>query len=259
MPGGTLFWPAVRRFGVHRSAYVSMRRCIADYVPTDRRLTVVDFGSGTNRKIFEQGITHAALFADHNAEVIGVDVEQRLNVDIVMKKPYRVPLKSNSVDVVISGQTFEHIPFFWASMLEIARLLRPGGIFIVTVPSRGHPHTKVDCWRFYDDGIRAMAGFTGLKVRQARTDFPTKKEGPGRVYELISDVDVEGYWGDTVGVLQKPENYPTRRMALVRGPVVWWANRTSKAFVSTAELADRRRRKAKKRAKRQGRIPDSAA
>lgn len=248
---------------MHQSAYKRMRRCIAEYVPTGRRLTVVDFGSGTNRRILEQGMTHAALFADYDVEMIGVDVEQRLNVDVVMKQPYRVPLKSNSVDVVVSGQTFEHIPFFWASMLEIARLLKPGGIFIMTVPSRGHPHTKVDCWRYYDDGVRAMAAFTGLKVRLACTDFPTKSEGPGRVYELISDVDVDGYWGDTVGVLQKPEKYPTRRMALVRGPVVWWANRTSKAFVSSAELVERRgrqaRRRAKGQAKRQRRVRDSAA
>lgn len=247
---------------MHRSAYESMRQCIADFVPAGRRLTVVDFGSGTNLKVFEQGMTHAALFADYDVEIIGVDVEKRHNVDIVMKQPYRVPLKSNSVDVVVSGQTFEHIPFFWASMFEIARLLKPDGIFIMTVPSRGHPHTKVDCWRYYDDGVRAMAAFTGLRVRRASTDFPTKKEGPGRVYDLISDVDVEGYWGDTVAVLQKPQNYPTRRMALVRGPVVWWANRTSKAFVSSAELADRRRRQAKKRAtrqaKRQGRVQDGA-
>lgn len=236
---------------MHQSAYESMRRCIADFVPTDRRLTVVDFGSGTNPKVFEQGMTHSALFADFDVNMIGIDVEQRHNVDIVMKKPYRVPLRSNSVDVVVSGQTFEHIPFFWASMLEIGRVLKPGGIFIVTVPSRGHPHTKVDCWRYYEDGVRAMAAFTGLKVRLASTDFPTKKEGRGRIYDLVSDADVEGYWGDTVGVLQKPANYPTRRMALVRGPVVWWANRVSNAFVSSEELADRRRRQAKKRARRE--------
>lgn len=236
---------------MHQSAYKRMRRCIADFVPTDRRLTVVDFGSGTNPKVFEQGMTHSELFADYDVDMIGIDVEQRHNVDIVMTKPYRVPLKSNSVDVVVSGQTFEHIPFFWASMLEIGRVLKPGGVFIMTVPSRGHPHTKVDCWRYYEDGVRAMAAFTGLKVRLASTDFPIKKEGRGRIYDLISDADVEGYWGDTVGVLQKPANYPTRRMALVRGPVVWWANRISKAFVSSEELAERRRRQAKKRARRQ--------
>jgi SAM-dependent methyltransferase len=236
---------------VHQSAYKSMRRCITEFVPTDRRLTVVDFGSGTNPKVFEQGMTHSALFTEYDVNIIGIDVEQRHNVDIVMKKPYRVPLKTNSVDVVVSGQTFEHIPFFWASMLEIGRVLKPGGIFIMTVPSRGHPHTKVDCWRYYQDGVRAMAAFTGLKVRLAKTDFPIKRDGPGRNYDLVSDADVEGYWGDTVGVLQKPPNYPTRRLALVRGPVVWWANRVSKRFASSEELEDRRRRRVKKRAKRQ--------
>jgi ubiquinone/menaquinone biosynthesis C-methylase UbiE len=44
-----------------------------------------------------------------------------------MAKPYRLPLRSNSVDVVVSGQAFEHIPFVWVSITEIARVLRRGG------------------------------------------------------------------------------------------------------------------------------------
>ena len=138
---------------------------------------MVDFGSGTSQKRLNEGMTHRELLADYDVELIGVDVVDRLNVDIVMERPYRVPMKSNSVDVVISGQVFEHIPFFWASVLEISRLLKPGGIFIVTVPSRGHPHTEVDCWRYYSDGIRAMATFAGLEVRQAQTDFPVRPRG----------------------------------------------------------------------------------
>lgn len=234
---------------MHQSAYKKMSRCIADFVPRDRRIRVVDFGSGTNRHRFDEGMTHAALFADHDAEIIGVDVVDRLNVDVVMEKPYRVPLKSNSVDVVISGQVFEHIPFPWASVLEIARLLKPGGVFIMTAPSRGHHHTKVDCWRYYEDAVRAMAAFAGLRVRRARTDYPTKLPGPERRYELPLTVEVEGYWGDTVGVLQKPAKYPTRRMAIVRGPVIWWANKTSQSFTSSTEIAERRQREQERRAK----------
>jgi SAM-dependent methyltransferase len=65
-----------------------------------------------------------------------------------MKKPYQIPLRRHSVDVVVSGQTFEHIPFFWVSILELARILRPGGYLFITVPSRGHVHEVRDCWRF---------------------------------------------------------------------------------------------------------------
>lgn len=218
-----------------------MRRCVAEFVPTDRELTVVDLGSGTSPERVAAGMTHGALFADHDATVIGVDVEEKANVDVVLRKPYRLPFRSNSVDVVISGQVFEHIPFFWASMLEIARVLKPGGLFIMTAPSRGHKHMVVDCWRYYDDGVRAMAAFTGLVVRRARTDFPKRR--PGRVFEVESHANRDGYWGDTVGVLQKPRGYPTRRMLVVRGPVVWWANRAATAFAETVETAQRRKRK----------------
>jgi SAM-dependent methyltransferase len=225
---------------MHKSAYETMRRAINRFVPDDRPLTVVDLGSGTNRKKLNEGTTHAALFDGRDVKMIGVDVAQRANVDLVMPKPYKVPLRSGSVDVVVSGQVFEHIPFPWASMLEIARLLKPGGVFIVTVPSRGHPHGGVDCWRYYADGIRALAAWSGLKVLRAHTDFPVKREGTGRLYDLIDDIDAEGYWGDTLGVLVKPARY-SRRVRLIRGPILWWANRAP--FVSSkASNSDKRKR-----------------
>ncbi len=217
---------------MHPSAYQAMARCIEKYVPKDRRLTVVDFGSRTVRER-RKHMTHRALLADHDCEVIGVDIIDGINVDVVMKKPYRLPMKTNSADVVLSGQVFEHIPFFWASLLEVARVLKPGGHFLMTVPSRGHVHTIVDCWRYYPDGVRAMAAFAGLEVREVHTDFPPKREDGHHHYERIDEVD--HYWGDTVGVLQKTEKYPTRRIALIRRPLLWWANSASKSFVSTRD------------------------
>ena len=40
---------------------------------------------------------------------------------MVMKQPYRLPLRRNSADVIISGQAFEHI---YRSFLELARIRR---------------------------------------------------------------------------------------------------------------------------------------
>lgn len=240
-PDGLIAARLPRLSPMHRSAYKKMRRLVDQFVPTDRRLRVVDLGSGTNPNQHAAGMTHAALFDDYNAEVIGVDVVKAPNVDVVLTKPYRLPFRSNSVDVVISGQVFEHIPFFWASVLEVARVLKPGGLFLMTVPSRGHKHMIVDCWRYYDDGVRAMAAFSGLAVRRAETEFP--KRHPGRVFTVESHANREGYWGDTVGVLQKPVRYPTRRMLLIRGPVVWWANKTARVFGDSVKAAQRGKRR----------------
>ncbi|MFG3406123.1 methyltransferase type 11 [Streptomyces sp. NPDC048142] len=58
--------------------------------------------------------THRALLAGHRIDYFGVDVRDGPNVDAVMTNPYRIPARSNSADVVLSGQGFEHIPFFRA-------------------------------------------------------------------------------------------------------------------------------------------------
>src|SRR5688500_14735732 len=109
-----------------------MARCVKKYMRKGRRYTVVDYGSFSSRE--RMTMTHRALLEDYDCDIVGVDVRPGPNVDVVMPQPYRVPLKSNSVDIVVSGQVFEHIPFFWASMLEIARVLKTGGYMFMTVP-----------------------------------------------------------------------------------------------------------------------------
>jgi SAM-dependent methyltransferase len=217
-----------------------MRRCVLRFVPRDKRLVAVDFGSRTSEHCLRQGMTHRQLLAGYDCDVIGVDVIPGPNVDVVMEQPYRLPFKSRSVDVVLTGQVFEHIPFFWASMMEIARVLKRDGLLLMTVPSRGHPHTPVDCWRPYPDGLRAMAAFSGLEIRVARSDFPPRTEGRRHRYELIDAS--EHYWGDTVGVFQKPANYPRLRAAIVRRPLLWWANWSAESFVSSRQASALHRR-----------------
>jgi SAM-dependent methyltransferase len=144
-----------------------------------------------------------------------------------MKKPYRIPLKSRSVDVVLSGQVFEHVPFFWASLLEIARVMKPRAYFFMTVPSRGHIHSTYDCWRVYPDGLRAMAAWSRLTLLEAFTDFPPpiNQAAGGRRKHIFTQIDSKNYyWGDTVGVFQRPVRYPSVRAAVLRGAVLRWVN-----------------------------------
>jgi SAM-dependent methyltransferase len=204
---------------VHQSAHDHMALCIETYMPKDRHYRVLDLGA---RLSPGQKLTHRQLLSEHDIEYAGIDVQSGNNVDVVMPKPYRIPAPTRSVDVLLSGQVFEHIPFFWATMLEIARVLRPDGYAFITAPSRGHVHSTYDCWRYYPDGYRAMAAYSGLKLIEAHTDFPPKN---GRRHDFTAiDPDVS-YWGDSVGVFQKPTRYPHARAAVVRGVTRWWANR----------------------------------
>ncbi|TGA90131.1 methyltransferase domain-containing protein [Streptomyces sp. MZ04] len=204
---------------MHQSAYEQMELCVEHYMPTGKRHRVVDLGA---RVSDGQTRTHKTLLKGRDTECVGVDVLDGRNVDAVMTKPYRIPVKSRSADFVISGQAFEHIPFFWATMLEIARVLKPNGIAFVTAPSRGHVHDAQDCWRYYPDGFRALAAYTRLELREAYTDFPPMKG----IRHAYGKIDAKhAYWGDTVGVFQRPERYPRLTMALVRSTTRWWANK----------------------------------
>lgn len=101
------------------------------------------------------------------------DMEAGKNVDIVLRTPYVwFEIASESADVVISGQVFEHIQYFWITMLEVARVLKPGGICCILAPSSGPEHRyPTDCWRFYPDGMTSLAHFAQMKVIEAVTQW----------------------------------------------------------------------------------------
>jgi SAM-dependent methyltransferase len=157
---------------------------------------------GTPMRILDVGSqdingSYRPLFDDPHWVYLGADLGPGKNVDIVLRDPYRwVELQSARFDLVVSGQTLEHVEFFWLTMLELERILRPGGWLCLLVPSRGYEHRyPVDCWRFYPDGIRALGRYAGLDVLLAETQWER------RGYT----VDDSDEWGDTLGVLRKPE------------------------------------------------------
>ena len=205
---------------MHASAMAQMSRCVDTHLSQGRRYRVVDFGS---RISDGQRNSHRDVFAGYDVEYVGVDIDAGRNVDVVMKRPYKIPLPANSVDVVVSGQVFEHIPFFWASFLELARILRPGGLIFLTVPSRGHTHDVYDCWRIYPDGLRAFAAMSRLELLEGHTDFPPTTDG--RRFDYGGIDPTKAYWGDTVGVFRKPTRYPDLEVRVFRTVAVWWANR----------------------------------
>lgn len=112
------------------------------------------------------------IFRDHR--YIGLDLEPGKNVDMIGGL-YRYPAPDNSFDVVISGQTIEHVRDLHRWITELARVLAPCGLCCVigpnTFPEHRHP---VDCWRIFPDGMRFLleevAGLTVLECRSEGID-----------------------------------------------------------------------------------------
>lgn len=205
---------------MHRSAFTAVRAAVDKFVPTDRPLVVVDVGS---QQLTGHTYSHRSLFDEPRCRYIGVDVVAGNNVDVVLRKPYGLPFDDDSVDVIVSGQTFEHIPFFWATMMDFARVVRPSGLVILSAPSRGHVHHRphFDGWRFYSAGFQALGDFVGLECLEATTDYPPSAPETRR-WDYSR---ARSYWGDTIGVFQKSAAYDAAAIAPVRSELLAWANR----------------------------------
>lgn len=167
----------------------------------DFRLKYLAGKENENLKIYDLGSqdvngSYKNIFDAPAWTYIGLDMESGNNVDIVLKDPYSwKEISSNHADIIISGQVFEHIKFFWVTMLEISRILKPGGICCIIAPSGGHEHRyPVDCWRFYPDGFQSLADFAGLKVREVFAQW-----NPDPRYNEESNA-----WKDSVLVCEKP-------------------------------------------------------
>lgn len=201
---------------MHDSAFEHMRMCIDVYMRKNRHYDVLDLGS---RKSVASHPTQRDLLAGYDVTYTGMDVSPGGNVDVVMKKPYRIPAKSNTYDIVMTNQVFEHIPFFWASFLEMCRVLKPGGLIFLVVPSRGQRHGMMDCWRYYPDSMRALAAFARMDLREMYVDLPPRLPNGRPNYAAI-----DNYWGDAVGVFHKPQQY-SKLVRVIREALVWWCNR----------------------------------
>lgn len=103
----------------------------------------------------------------------GLDVKPGNNIDIIVEDLYSwKEIKDETYDLVISGQAFEHIEFFWLTLEEIRRVLKPRGLFFLIVPSNGPVHKNpFDCYRFNEDAMIAMAKYINFSMIEYGTNF----------------------------------------------------------------------------------------
>jgi SAM-dependent methyltransferase len=182
---------------LHVSSFEHMQRLVGTRLDRQQPLHAVDIGA------YDVNGSYRTLFDSPHWRYTGIDLEAGPGVDVVLTSPYRFPLATGSVDVVLSGQAFEHIEFFWLTWLEMLRVLKPGGLIFLIAPSRGPEHRyPQDCWRFYPDGYRALARFGGCELLEVSTDWEP--------HEDLGSAP----WGDTVGVFRVSRFGWRRRLAL---------------------------------------------
>lgn len=153
---------------MHASSILRMEWFVQNYASKmlSEKIKILDVGS------YDVNGSYKNLFLDKKYDYYGLDMENGPNVDIVLTNPYDwKQLETDSFDIVISGQAFEHIEFFWITMAEMARVLKHDGLLCVIAPNGFKEHRfPVDCYRFFTDGMISLARYVSLEPLHAHTN-----------------------------------------------------------------------------------------
>jgi len=87
---------------------------------------------------------------------LGCDLQAGPGVDRILDL-HRIDLPSETVGTVLSLDVLEHVEFVRKAIEEVHRILKPGGILVISsvmkFPIHNYPH---DYWRFTPEGFKSL-------------------------------------------------------------------------------------------------------
>ena len=120
---------------------------------------VIELGAGGASKKYKE------YFKGYEFITLDLKAEPDGSTNIVADILNMPQVKSNSYGVVLLCEVLEHLRDPFKAFKEIARILRPGGLFICTTvaawPLHKHPF---DFYRFMPDGLNYLCNVSGLEV-----------------------------------------------------------------------------------------------
>ena len=138
---GAYHWQQMSKNPFRFNAFVAARyQQVIKALPTGENLKILDVGCG-------DGVLVAMIARDQTARVTGIDTDadsleaakNRLaafgdRVQLVEASGYSLPFEDNVFDVVVAAEMIEHLQYIDGLLTEIKRVLKPGGLVIITTP-----------------------------------------------------------------------------------------------------------------------------
>ena len=104
--------------------------------------------------------------------------ERSIGVDLIGDVMDMVSIEGDTFDLVLASEVLEHVARPHDAVREIARILKPGGVAIITVPHLSRIHdAPSDYFRFTRYGMEEVAASAGLEVLRI--------ENVGSIFSLL--------------------------------------------------------------------------
>lgn len=140
-----------------------------DYIPRLAGGSVLDLGCGTGDSVQQ--------FRDVNPDVrwTGVDIERspevearrRTDATFVVFDGVHLPFEDSSFDAIYCKQVLEHVRAPAPLLAEVARVLRPGGLFAGST-SQLEPFHSYSTWNYTPYGLKLLLEEAGLALTEVR-------------------------------------------------------------------------------------------
>lgn len=141
---------------MHPNSINLMKEFLEKYLNHYDKLKILDVGSRDDLRAYRN------LCDNSEWEYLGVDLRGGYGVDMILERPYDYPFTDGEFDVVISGQTLEHVEDTHRWIIELNRILKVGGYICIIAPWQAHLHPEPkDCWRILPDGMKFLLGEIG--------------------------------------------------------------------------------------------------
>jgi SAM-dependent methyltransferase len=204
-------WPAAGRFllrdlyyrALHRLAFPGWRRRTDLATPREFATFVEEMNRRGSARVLEIGSRAVSDTTRRDQlgppiEYVGLDILPGPNVDLVGDAHELSSLLApESFDGVFSYSVFEHLLMPWKVVLEINRVLKPGGLVFVGTHPTWPPHELPwDFWRFQPNGFWALFNpATGFEILSCSTFEPARLIPAGTGSHLGGTVKQECHLG----------------------------------------------------------------
>jgi SAM-dependent methyltransferase len=150
------FWDSYRYVSVRlRKVY---EKLIPSLLENSNKVDVLDYGCGVKPYYY--------LFGNQINKYIGVDVGSNPFADDLIQPGAALNYADNSFDIVLSSQVLEHVEDVNQYMSEIKRVLRPGGIVLLSTHGTWQYHASpYDYQRWTSMGLKTLMKKYGFEVK----------------------------------------------------------------------------------------------